>query len=161
MQESARFSPDGISNVVGVKLTCAQVGKITRLTGIFPQDQFAVFGGQSDFLLGGLAVGSAGSIAAFANVFPKTIVHIYQLYKSGRVDEALELHRKAALAESPCKSSIATTKFAAAIFTGRSAGIENAEEKFKLRTPYEEPGPAAKEGVRNVMAAVAVIEESL
>ncbi|KAI5277664.1 hypothetical protein KEM54_004912, partial [Ascosphaera aggregata] len=37
------------------------------------------FGGQSDFLIGGLSVGSAGCIAAFANVFPKTLVKIYNL----------------------------------------------------------------------------------
>jgi 4-hydroxy-2-oxoglutarate aldolase len=149
------------SNVVGVKLTCAQVGKITRLTGTFGPDEFAVFGGQSDFLLGGLAVGSAGCIAAFANVFPKTVSHIYALHKAGKVDEALALHRKAGLAESPCKSGIATTKYAAAIFTAPKAGIEGAEEKFKPRTPYEEASEAAKATVRKVMAEVAAIEEEL
>ncbi|KAL1968462.1 hypothetical protein VTN77DRAFT_1991 [Rasamsonia byssochlamydoides] len=161
VRASAADSPDGVSNVVGVKLTCAQVGKITRLTGTFGPDEFAVYGGQSDFLLGGLAVGSAGCIAAFANVFPKTVSRIYELYKAGKVEEALALHRKAALAESPCKSGIATTKYAAAIFTAPKAGIESAEEKFKPRTPYEEASEAAKENVRKVMAEVAAIEESL
>ncbi|KAL1982517.1 hypothetical protein VTN96DRAFT_1242 [Rasamsonia emersonii] len=161
VRASAADSPSGVSNVVGVKLTCAQVGKITRLTATFAPDEFAVYGGQSDFLLGGLAVGSAGCIAAFANVFPKTVSRIYELYKAGKTEEALALHRKAALAESPCKSGIATTKYAAAIFTAPKAGIENAEEKFKPRTPYEEASEAAKENVRRVMAEVAAIEESV
>ncbi len=102
-------------NIVGVKLTCGSVAKITRLAAELSPERFAVFGGQSDFLIGGLAVGSAGCIAAFANVFPKTIVRIYQLWQEGRAQEALELHQKAALAEQPCKSGIASTKYAASV----------------------------------------------
>ncbi|KAL2856631.1 hypothetical protein BJY01DRAFT_203172 [Aspergillus pseudoustus] len=161
VRASAAASGNRKSNVVGVKLTCAQVGKITRLTAAFGPDEFAVFGGQSDFLIGGLSVGSAGCIAAFANVVPKTIMRIYRLYKEGKVDEALALHRKAALAESPCKSGIASTKFAAAIVSASRAGIENAENKFKPRTPYEEAGEAAKTNVKKVMAEIIAIEDRL
>lgn len=39
--------------IVGVKLTCGSVAKITRLAAEFERDEFAVFGGQSDFLIGG------------------------------------------------------------------------------------------------------------
>ncbi|EFE40789.1 hypothetical protein TRV_04481 [Trichophyton verrucosum HKI 0517] len=149
------------SNVVGVKLTCASVGKITRLVAVLAADRFSIFGGQADFLIGGLSVGSAGCIAAFANVFPKTISNVYELYKAGRVEEALKLHQKAALAESPCKSGIATTKYAAAVFSAKAAGIENAEERMRPRRPYEPPTDAAKENVKKVMAEVALIEQSL
>ncbi|KAG5297955.1 dihydrodipicolinate synthetase [Histoplasma ohiense] len=145
-------------NIVGVKLTCASVGKITRLCASLTPDTFAVFGGQADFLIGGLSVGSAGCIAAFANVFPKTISRIYDLYKRGEVQEALRLHRIAALAESPCKSGIASTKYAAAIFSAKRAGIEGAEEKLRPRRPYEPPSEAAKENVRTVMALMESIE---
>ncbi|PGH27642.1 hypothetical protein AJ80_00655 [Polytolypa hystricis UAMH7299] len=151
----------GSGNVVGVKLTCASVAKITRLTASLLREEFAVFGGQSDFLIGGLSVGSAGCIAAFANVFPKTISRIYELYRMGKGEEALELHRKAALAESPCKAGIASTKYAAAIFSAKAAGIEDAEEKLRPRRPYEPPSEAAKENVRKVMAEVAAIEAAL
>lgn len=81
VRESA--SASGKSNVVGVKLTCASVGKITRLVATFRPNEFAIFGGQSDFLIGGLASGSAGCIAAFANIFPKTTSKIYDLYTKG------------------------------------------------------------------------------
>ncbi|KAJ9388383.1 hypothetical protein DTO063F5_2714 [Paecilomyces variotii] len=161
VRDSASTNPSGISNVVGVKLTCASVGKITRLSATFPPEQFSIFGGQSDFLLGGLSVGSAGCIAAFANVFPKTISHIYSLYKQGKTAEALDLHRKAALAESPCKSGIASTKYAVAVFSAKEAGIEDAAEKLKPRTPYEEAPEAAKKVVREVMAELGRIEKSL
>ncbi|KAL4764684.1 putative GTP cyclohydrolase II [Aspergillus foveolatus] len=161
VHESAKSSPNGVSNVVGVKLTCASVGKITRLAAIFPASEFAVYGGQADFLIGGLSVGSAGCIAAFANVFPRTASKVYELYVSGKVTEAMELHKKAALAESPCKSGIATTKYATAIYSAKLAGIENAEEKLKPRTPYEEPAEGAKKMVREVMGAIAKLEVTL
>lgn len=145
-------------NIVGVKLTCGSVAKITRLAAELPSDRFAVFGGQSDFLLGGLASGSAGCIAAFANVFPKTIVKIYDLWKEGKTKEALLLHQKAALAEQPCKSGIAATKYAAAIFTAKAAGIEDAVTKMQPRRPYTAPSEDAKKGVQAAMAEVAALE---
>ncbi|KAI0810224.1 hypothetical protein GGR55DRAFT_130334 [Xylaria sp. FL0064] len=148
-------------NIVGVKLTCGSVAKITRLAGELPPERFATFGGQSDFLIGGLSVGSAGCIAAFGNVFPRTIVQIYKLYKEGKYQEALALHQKAALAEQPCKSGIATTKYAAAIHTAKAAGIEGAVEKLRPRRPYTEPSEAAKQNVVAEMAELAKIEESL
>ncbi|KAL6230277.1 hypothetical protein BDW75DRAFT_234518 [Aspergillus navahoensis] len=161
VRESAKSSPNGVSNVVGVKLTCASVGKITRLAATFSASEFAVYGGQSDFLIGGLSVGSAGCIAAFANVFPRTASKVYELYVSGKVAEAIELHKKAALAESPCKSGIASTKYATAIYSAKLAGIEDAEEKLKPRKPYEEPADGAKKVVREVMGAVAELEVTL
>jgi len=148
-------------NVVGVKLTCGSVAKITRLAAEFPPERFAVYGGQADFLVGGLSVGSSGCIAAFGNVFPRTVVSIYRLWKEGKTREALELHRKAALAERPCKSGIAMTKYAAAVHTASKAGIEGAVEKMKPRRPYLEPTDTEKEKCRDMMAEVAEIENSM
>lgn len=148
-------------NIVGVKLTCGSVAKITRLAAELPPDRFATFGGQSDFLIGGLAVGSAGCIAAFANVVPKTIVRIYDLYKAGKTTEALELHRKAALAEQPCKSGIAATKYAASLTSAKAAGIEGAPERLRPRRPYAEPSPEIRDNVDAMIAEVAKIEASL
>lgn len=141
-------------NIVGVKLTCYSVGKIVRLAATFKPEEFAVYGGQSDFLIGGLSVGSAGCIAGFANVFPKTIVQIYNLYKAGKVEEALELHKVAALAESPCKAGIAPTKYAVSLYTAVEAGVENPGEKLRPRRPYEEASEAVKKGVRDAFGFI-------
>jgi 2-keto-3-deoxy-L-rhamnonate aldolase len=141
-------------SIVGVKLTCYSVGKIVRLAATFKPEEFAVYGGQSDFIIGGLSVGSAGCIAGFANVFPKTIVEIYNLHQQGKVAEALELHRVAALAESPCKAGIAATKYAASLYTAPAAGIENPGEKLRPRKPYEEASEATKKGVRDAMVFI-------
>jgi dihydrodipicolinate synthase/N-acetylneuraminate lyase len=148
-------------NIVGVKLTCGAVAKITRLAAEFPPEKFATFGGQSDFLIGGLAAGSAGTIAGFANVFPKTLVHIYRLYQQGKLKEAMELHKQAALAEQPCKTGIASVKYAAALNTAVAAGIEGALEKLKPRRPYVEPSEAERQAIESQTAALVGIEASL
>jgi 4-hydroxy-2-oxoglutarate aldolase len=148
-------------NIVGVKLTCGSVAKITRLAAVLPQHKFAVFGGQSDFRIGGLSSGSAGCIAAFANVFPKIISRIYNLAEQGRPGEALRLHQKAALAEQPIKAGIAATKYAAAIHSATYAGIKDPIAKLRPRKPYLEPANAIKERVKTTMAEVAEIEQAL
>lgn len=148
-------------NIVGVKLTCGSVAKIVRLAAVLPKEEFATFGGQSDFLLGGLSSGSSGCIAAFANVFPKSLAKIYQLWEEGKTKEALELHQKAALAEQPCKSGIAATKYAAAIFSAKAAGIEDSVNKMKPRRPYLEPSEDVKKVVQETMAELAAIEAGL
>ncbi len=149
------------SNIVGVKLTCASVGKITRLAAEFDKTKFAVFGGQSDFLIAGLAVGSAGTISGFGNVAPKTIRKIYDLYTSGKTGEALKLHRVAAHAEVIGKSGIANTKFAASLTSAKSAGIEGAEEMLAPRRPYEALTDEQKKGVRRRIEETIKIERSL
>jgi dihydrodipicolinate synthase/N-acetylneuraminate lyase len=157
----AAIAKSNPGKVVGVKLTCGSVAKITRLTAELSPDVFSTFGGQSDFIIGGLAVGSAGCVAAFSNVFPKTTSKIYELYTSGKHQEALDLHRKAALAESPVKAGIASTKYAVSQYSAVAAGIDNAEEKLKPRKPYLPVGDAVKQNVRKVMDGLSEIEKSL
>lgn len=148
-------------NIVGVKLTCASVGKITRLAAEFDKSEFAVFGGQADFLLAGLAVGSAGTITGFGNVAPKTIRRIYDLYKQGKTDEALKLHRVQAFGEVIGKSGIANTKYGASLTSAKSAGIENAEDKLRPRRPYEPLTDEQKAVVRKTIGPTIEIEDSL
>lgn len=148
-------------NIVGVKLTCGSVAKITRLTTELPADQFAVFGGQSDFIIAGLTCGAAGTIAGFANVVPKTIVRIYDLYKEGRFQEAMDLHRLAALAEQPCKAGIASVKYAATLTTAKAAGIEDAADKLKPRPPYIEASDMVKKDIEFHIATLVELENSL
>ncbi|KAL4982273.1 hypothetical protein BDW68DRAFT_195489 [Aspergillus falconensis] len=147
--------------IVGVKLTCGSVAKITRLSAELPARSFATFGGQSDFLIGGLAAGAVGTIAGFANVFPKTIVRIYDLYTEGKAEEAMELHKKAALAEQPCKAGIASVKYAVGMTTAKKAGIEGALDRLKPRRPYRELDEKGKMAVMEMTAALMGVEDGL
>jgi 4-hydroxy-2-oxoglutarate aldolase len=147
--------------IVGVKLTCGSVAKITRLSAELSPDTFATFAGQADFLVGGLAVGSAGCVSAFSNIFPKTISKIYELYTTGKQQEALEMHRKAALAESPVKAGIASVKYAVSQYSAQAAGIQDAENNLKPRKPYLPVGEGVQKSIKSYMAAVAEIEKGL
>ena len=153
-------------NIVGCKLTCGSVGKVTRLAATFGPERFVTFGGQSDFLVGGLAAGSAGCIAAFGNIFPKTVTKIFDLWKMGKHDQALAMQRLSAHAESPTKAGIATTKYAVSQFSAVAAGIEGGD-KAKLemllrpRRPYEEPAAAVKAKIQEVMKPMQEVELTL
>jgi dihydrodipicolinate synthase/N-acetylneuraminate lyase len=157
----AELAQQNPGKIVGVKLTCGSVAKITRLAAELPSESFSAYAGQADFLVGGLAVGSAGCVSAFSNIFPKTISKIYDLYTSGKTREALDMHRKAALAETPIKSGIASTKYAVSQYSAVAAGINQAEEKLKPRKPYLPVGEAVKTNVRSRMDALSEIERSL
>jgi 4-hydroxy-2-oxoglutarate aldolase len=156
--ELAQTNP---GKIVGVKLTCGSVAKITRLAAELSGDAFSTYAGQADFLIGGLAVGSAGCVSAFSNIFPKTISRIYRLYMSGKHQEALELHRKAALAETPIKSGIASTKYAVSQYSAAVAGIRDAESKLAPRRPYLPVGIAVRENVKSKMDALAETEKHM
>lgn len=146
-------------NVVGVKLTCGSVAKIARLAAVFPPSRFAMFGGQADFLLGGLAVGSSGCIAVFANVFPNAIARVFSLWSAGRQKEALALQRILSLAESPTKAGIASTKYAAAVTTAPRAGIADAPILLRPRRPYEEPDDGMKAKILETMSPLSSLED--
>jgi 4-hydroxy-2-oxoglutarate aldolase len=70
-------------NICGIKLTCANVGKLTRITArindpefgkAYPRKdssiEFTVIDGIIDFLLPSVAVGSGGAISGLANIAP-------------------------------------------------------------------------------------------
>ncbi|GJC87894.1 putative 4-hydroxy-2-oxoglutarate aldolase, mitochondrial [Colletotrichum liriopes] len=147
--------------IVGVKLTCGAVAKIVRLSAELPAEKFATYGGQSDFLLGGLTSGSAGCIAAFANVFPRVTVQIYKLHAEGKIQEAWELHKKAAIAEQATKAGIATIKYAASVFTAPRAGLKGQERLFQPRSPYLPASEDQKKTVHELMEELNKVEEEL
>ncbi|KAH8695470.1 putative dihydrodipicolinate synthase [Talaromyces proteolyticus] len=79
-------------NVCGVKLTCANVGKLTRIMAqvnspsfqaAYPRKNseipFRAIDGFIDFLLPSVAVGSSGAISGLPNIAPKTCVKLWRL----------------------------------------------------------------------------------
>jgi 4-hydroxy-2-oxoglutarate aldolase len=74
-------------NIVGVKLTCGNTGKLARIAaGVKPG--FFTFGGSADFTLQTLIAGGQGVIAGVANVIPRACAHVQELYEKGQVQEA-------------------------------------------------------------------------
>ncbi|ETS78598.1 hypothetical protein PFICI_10660 [Pestalotiopsis fici W106-1] len=79
-------------NVVGVKLTCASVGKITRINAVTssesfksryprinPHAEFRIIDGYIDILLPSISSGAAGAISGLPNLVPRTCVRLWEL----------------------------------------------------------------------------------
>lgn len=117
------------SNIVGVKLSCGDVGKVQRLSSTFDASKFAVFGGRADFLLPGLFAGSRGAIAVLANVAPKTHLEVIRLYNSNEIKKAQEIQAKLAYADWTLKTlGISGTKVAIQKYFGYGSP--------RTRTPF-------------------------
>lgn len=85
-------------NIVGVKLTCGNTGKLARIAAD-AKPSFLTFGGSSDFTLQTLIAGGAGVIAGVANLMPRACVKVMDLYREGRVEEAQKLQAIVARAD--------------------------------------------------------------
>ena len=66
-------------NIVGVKLTCGNIGKMSRLVPDVNREDFAIFAGLVDALVPSITAGASGAIAGLCNLVPKTVVKAYHL----------------------------------------------------------------------------------
>ncbi|PQE31040.1 dihydrodipicolinate synthetase protein [Rutstroemia sp. NJR-2017a WRK4] len=88
-------------NIVGVKLTCGNTGKLNRIVAATrsskPQNHtadappFLVLGGSADFTLQSLIGGGHGILAGLANIAPKSCIEITRLFREGKLPEAQRL----------------------------------------------------------------------
>ncbi|MCJ1387275.1 hypothetical protein MMC18_000115 [Xylographa bjoerkii] len=85
-------------NIVGTKFTCGNTGKLTRVAAamdaVTPHKQgsgYMAFGGMADFTAQTGCSGGSGIIAGGANVVPKTIVKVWDLWAEGKYEEAMKL----------------------------------------------------------------------
>jgi len=84
-----------IDNIVGIKDSGGDMNKaaeIVRLT----KGNFSVLAGRDTLIYGFLAYGAHGSVAATANIVPRLVVSIYELYQKGEYQAALEAQFKLA-----------------------------------------------------------------
>lgn len=95
-------------NVVGAKLTCGSVGKLTRVAEAMGSDtitaantkgSFLITGGLADMTLQTAISGGSGIIAGTANVLPKLCTRVWDLWHEGKQDEAQRLQKIVARAD--------------------------------------------------------------
>ncbi|KAH8116793.1 dihydrodipicolinate synthetase [Phellopilus nigrolimitatus] len=117
-------------NLAGVKLTCGNVGKLTRVCATVSEASFAdqfprknaafpflVLGGFVDFLLPSAFVNAHGAITGLGNVAPYTLAKLYTLSEAALADpsvlpEARRLQAIASRADATiAKAGVAGTKF--------------------------------------------------
>ena len=80
-------------NVVGMKESGSDLRFLSALIDATPDD-FAVMAGSAPVFFAGLLVGAAGGILALASVVPDLCVELYELVRTGRLDEARALQRR-------------------------------------------------------------------
>ncbi|KAF8623551.1 hypothetical protein AX15_006322 [Amanita polypyramis BW_CC] len=89
-------------NICGVKLTCGNVGKLTRIAAVVsgkefdslhprkdPLAPFLVLGGYSDFILPSAFSNAHGAITGLANIAPRSIYLLYKLSVQGSRDPSV------------------------------------------------------------------------
>lgn len=83
-----------IDNIVGAKDSS---GDFNNILGYIQEsrkvrDDFAILSGNDRLIIWTLLAGGKGGIAGCANVYPKTLASIYDLYTEGRIDEAIKVN---------------------------------------------------------------------
>ncbi|TBU35992.1 dihydrodipicolinate synthetase [Dichomitus squalens] len=89
-------------NLAGVKLTCGNVGKLTRISATVSEPSFAqthprknpyapflVLGGFTDFILTSSIVNGHGAITGLANVAPFTVYKLFEISEKAKVDPSV------------------------------------------------------------------------
>lgn len=76
-----------IPNIVGVKDSSGNFDNMLQYIERTPDD-FAVLAGSDGLILWNLLAGGHGAITAVSNVYPKTMVAIYQEWKAGNMEAA-------------------------------------------------------------------------
>ncbi|KAH7018913.1 hypothetical protein EDB80DRAFT_561612 [Ilyonectria destructans] len=146
---------DATSNIVGVKLTCGNLGKLQRISVSVSAEKFVPFAGKADFLLPGLVAGSNGVISALANLVPKVHVELIRLYQSGDLEKAQAIQKQLALADwALLKFGISGVKTACCKWFGYGTGV--------VRSPLPSVEASALSGVSiGSLQAVVDLELSL
>jgi 4-hydroxy-2-oxoglutarate aldolase len=91
-------------NIIGVKDSAGNMAKLAQMYSETPS-RFRVFAGSAGYLLPALAVGAAGAVAALANIFPREVCRLHELFIDGKIEEARVL--QASLA--PANTAVTAT----------------------------------------------------
>ena len=91
---AARLAAD-LPNVVGIKDSSGDLTTTSEFIRLAPQG-FAVLAGRDTLIYATLAMGGAGAIAATANIVPELVVSIYEQFRAGGLEAALEAQRRLA-----------------------------------------------------------------
>jgi L-threo-3-deoxy-hexylosonate aldolase len=155
-------------NIVGTKFTCANTGKLTRvshaLDALTPSSplagpsknisskqaenhRYVAFGGVADFTLQTLVSGGSAILAGGANVIPRLSVQIFNLWGAGRLAEAMELQKLLSAADWVLtKTSIPGTKSALQTYYGYGG-----YPRRPLGRPTEVEARAVADGIKDAM----------
>jgi len=150
------------SNIVGVKLTCGNTGKLNRIVAATKsaksqlsssQPPFLVLGGSADFTIQTLIGGGHGILAGLANIAPKACIETIRLYKEGELKEAQDMQEVVARGDwAAIQGGIVSTKAGMESWLGYGGFARS-----PLPRPTSDENAKWKEGFRELFA----LEKSL
>lgn len=148
------------SNIVGTKFTCGNTGKLTRVASATdactPKKKgsgFMAFGGMADFTVQTGVSGGSGIVSGGANVMPKIVVKVWNLWTEGKMEEAMKLQEVVSRGDWLLgKPGVPGTKAALQRFFGYGG---------YARRPLRRVGDAEVEGLAEKMKEVMDIENEL
>jgi 4-hydroxy-2-oxoglutarate aldolase len=80
-------------NIVGIKDSGGNIGKLAHIAGAVDQD-FQILAGSASFFFPALVVGAVGGVMALANVAPQEMLDLYRLFETGEWAEAAAMQRR-------------------------------------------------------------------
>ncbi|CAF1012519.1 unnamed protein product [Adineta ricciae] len=80
-------------NIVGMKCTDGNVGKAGYVCEHTDSKQFTLMSGSADSFVPFLTIGAQGCVPGFANVAPRVLVHLFNLYRNHSQDKWEEIQR--------------------------------------------------------------------
>jgi 4-hydroxy-tetrahydrodipicolinate synthase len=80
------------SNLMAVKESSTDVRRVTAIRAL-TGDRLSIFVGVDDAIVEGIAAGAVGWVAGLVNALPRESVDLFELARTGKVSEALELYR--------------------------------------------------------------------
>src|SRR5258708_6734634 len=91
-------------NIIGVKDSAGNMAKLAQIVARTPA-HFRVFAGSAGYLLPALVIGAVGAVAALANVFPREVCRVQELFIAGELEEARQLQARLV----PANTAVTTT----------------------------------------------------
>ena len=92
-------------NIIGVKDSSGNMAKLAQVVAATSPSRFRAFAGSAGYLLPALAVGAAGAVAALANIFPREVCRVQELFRAGQLEEARILQARLA----PANTAVTAT----------------------------------------------------
>ncbi|PSR76164.1 hypothetical protein BD289DRAFT_486931 [Coniella lustricola] len=149
-------------NIVGVKLTCGNTGKLARVAAATKKlskkhdtqrPEFLVLAGSADFTVQSLIAGGHGILAGLANISPKACIKTVQLYQAGAYAEAQAMQEIVAAGDwAAIQSGVVGTKEGLRVWSGYGGYCRS-----PLPKPTPEQSLKCKEGFRDLV----MLEKSL
>jgi 4-hydroxy-2-oxoglutarate aldolase len=105
-------------HIIGVKDSAGNMEKLAQIVAVTAEKHagsFRVFAGSAGYLLPALAVGAVGAVAALANVFPREVCRVQELFQAGQLEEARRLQAVLAPANTAVTSGYSVPGLKAAL----------------------------------------------